>query len=47
VLPEGTAVIPANDRINAIATCPTDPNIMVGVGLSDLSADGIIVVGED
>ena len=47
VLPEATGVIPANDRLNAIATCPIDANIVVGVGLADLTADGIIVVGED
>lgn len=42
VLPEGTGSIPANDRINALATCG-DPNIIIGGGLADLSADGIIV----
>lgn len=47
VLPEGVATIPANDRINAVAACPFDANIVVGVGLADDGADGFIVVGED
>ena len=46
VLPEATGVIPANSRINAIATCPVDANIVVGVGLGT-APDGFIVVGED
>ena len=46
VLPEGTAVMPANERINAIATCSVDANIVVGVGLGT-DPDGFIVVGED
>ena len=46
VLPEATGVIPANSRINAIATCPIDANIVVGVGLGT-TPDGFIVVGED
>jgi hypothetical protein len=45
VLPESTGTIPANDRINALAVCTLDPNMVVGVGLADLSADGFIVVG--
>lgn len=47
VLPEGVGTIPANDRINAIAACPHDANIVVGVGLADDGTDGFIVVGED
>lgn len=46
ILPEGAGTIPTNDRINAIATCPIDANIVVGVGLGT-SPDGFIVVGED
>ena len=45
VLPETTTAMPANDRINALAACPEDPNLVIGVGLADLTADGIIVVG--
>jgi photosystem II stability/assembly factor-like uncharacterized protein len=44
VLPEGTGTIPANDRINAIAVCD-DPNIVIGGGLGDGAADGIMVKG--
>jgi hypothetical protein len=45
VLPETSGLIPANDRINALAVCVLDPNMVVGVGLADLSSDGFIVVG--
>jgi len=47
ILPEGSAVLTLNDRINALATCPEDPNFVVGVGLADDATDGIIVVGND
>ncbi|KPL17776.1 MAG: hypothetical protein AMJ93_14625 [Anaerolineae bacterium SM23_84] len=47
ILPEGAGTIPDNDRINRVAPCVYDANFVVGVGLSDLSADGIIVVGQD
>jgi len=47
ILPEGTGTIPANDRINALATTQYDPNFVVGVGLADNATDGIIVVGND
>lgn len=40
------STIPANDRINALAVCAEDPNFVVGVGLADLSSDGVILVGE-
>lgn len=47
IAPVGLGTLPANDRIDAIATCPTDPNIVVGGGLADLTADGFVVVGRD
>jgi photosystem II stability/assembly factor-like uncharacterized protein len=46
-IPEGTAVIPANDRVTALAACEWDPNLIVGVGLADDGADGFIVLGQD
>ena len=46
VVPERTgATIPANDRINKVAVCDGEANFVVGVGLADLSSDGIIVLG--
>jgi photosystem II stability/assembly factor-like uncharacterized protein len=45
VIPEGLATIPANDRINALAACKEDPNLVMGVGLADDASDGFIVVG--
>jgi hypothetical protein len=42
VLPEGTGSIPANDKINAVAVCD-DPNLVIGGGMGDNAADGIIV----
>lgn len=47
ILPEGAGTLPANDRINRVAPCIYDPNFVVGVGLADDGADGIIVVGQD
>ena len=47
ILPEGTGTIPANDRIGALASCIYDVNFIVGVGLADDGADGIIVRGAD
>lgn len=44
VLPEGAGSIPANDRINRLATCK-EPNVVVGGGLADNAADGILVKG--
>jgi hypothetical protein len=44
-IPEGTGSLPANDRINALATCP-DANFVIGVGLADDGSDGIIIGGE-
>ncbi len=46
-VPEGTGILPANDRINALAACEWDVNLIVGVGLADDAADGFIVLGED
>lgn len=45
VTPEKTGTIPTNDKINELGYCSFDPNFIVGVGLADLSTDGIIVVG--
>lgn len=42
VLPEGVGTITANDRINNVTTCD-DPNLVVGGGLADNAADGILV----
>lgn len=47
ILPEGTGTIPANDRINALAACIYDVNFVIGVGLADDGADGVIVRGAD
>jgi len=43
--PEATGVFPACDSINAIAATPDAPNMVVGVGLADNAADGIMVIG--
>ena len=45
VLPEGVGSLAANDRLTALTVCKNDPNLLVAVGLSDLSADGIIIRG--
>lgn len=45
VMPEGTAVLPANDRINALVACSIDADFVVGFGLADDAADGFVVVG--
>ena len=44
VLPEGTGSIPTNQRINALASCGEDVNIVYGAGLGAVT-DGIIVKG--
>jgi photosystem II stability/assembly factor-like uncharacterized protein len=44
VLPEGTGAIPANDKINSLATCK-EPNVVLGGGLADNAADGILIKG--
>ncbi|MCJ7742116.1 MAG: hypothetical protein MUO95_05445 [Methanoregula sp.] len=45
LLPEKTGTMPANDKINALAYCTSDPNFIVGGGLADVTAGGFIVVG--
>ncbi len=45
VVPEGNTSLPANDRINDVAPCDADPNIVYGGGLADDAVDGIIVKG--
>ena len=46
LLPEsGHGSMPAADRFEALAACPYDPNLVVGVGLADNGTDGILVVG--
>jgi photosystem II stability/assembly factor-like uncharacterized protein len=47
ILPESTGTLTANDRINRVAACIYDENMVVGVGLADDGADGVIVVGRD
>lgn len=46
-LPESVGTIPANDRINAVSGCYYDVNFLVGVGLADDGADGVVIVGND
>lgn len=45
VVPEGTGTLVANDKINAIAACASNPDVAVGVGLADNGSDGFIVLG--
>src|SRR3990167_10317833 len=45
VLPEGTGAIPTNDRINALAACGEDVNIVYAGGLGANATDGILVKG--
>lgn len=45
VAPEGTAVMPANVRINQLAATRDDPNVVFGSGLATGSADGILIKG--
>lgn len=47
VVPEGSGVLPANDRVNALAPCPFNSDVVVGVGLGDGGSDGYLVVGSD
>lgn len=47
VLPEGSGVLPLQDRINALATSDRNPDFVVGVGLADDGSDGVILVGTD
>ncbi len=45
VAPEGNLSLMSNDRINEIAVCVADPNIIYAGGLADDAIDGIIVKG--
>lgn len=47
VMPEGVGNLAANDRINAVAACKHNPDIVFGVGLADDGTDGFIIVGTD
>ena len=47
IMPDGAGALPLNDRINAIAACAANPDIVVGVGLADDATDGFIVSGSD
>lgn len=44
LLPETTAAFPTNQRINKLATCPYDANIIWGGGLG-IATDGVVVFG--
>lgn len=43
IIPEGSGSIPANDKINSLATCYKEANVVYGAGLADNGGDGIIV----
>lgn len=44
VLPEQAGLaIPLNDKINAIAACSEDPNLVFGAGLGDNATDGMLL----
>ena len=45
IAPEGNLSMPANDRINEIAVCESNPNVVFAGGLADDGADGIILKG--
>lgn len=45
VMPEGSGILPVNDRINALATCGDNADKVIGVGLADDASDGFIIVG--
>jgi photosystem II stability/assembly factor-like uncharacterized protein len=45
VAPEGVGTLPASDRINALAACGDDPDMVVGVGLGDNASDGFLILG--
>lgn len=47
VLPQGATTLPLTDSLVAIATCPHDPNLVVGVGTADNGTDGALILGED
>lgn len=45
VAPEGTGVVPANVRLNQLATTSDDVNVVYAAGLAVGSADGILLKG--
>lgn len=45
VWPEGTNTLPENDKINSLALCPLEVNVVVAGGLAGNAADGIIIKG--
>ena len=45
VVPEGAGTLALNDKINAIAACAANPDIVVGVGLADNGSDGFVILG--
>lgn len=45
VMPEGTATLALNDRVNALAVCG-DANVILGGGLGDDASDGYAVLGK-
>jgi photosystem II stability/assembly factor-like uncharacterized protein len=45
VAPEGTGTIPANTRINQLATSINDVNVVYGAGLASNGTDGILIKG--
>jgi len=47
LIPEGTASLPDNNRISALAACEFDPNVVVGVGLGGNGTDGFVVLCQD
>jgi len=47
VEPPSSATLTANDRINSVAACGFNPDIVYGAGLADNGSDGFIVYGTD
>lgn len=45
LLPDGTTTMPASDRLNSLALCQREVNVVYAAGLADNAADGIIVKG--
>lgn len=45
ILPEDPISFPANDKINSVAACGDDPNLVFGGGLADDALDGILLKG--
>jgi len=46
VLPEDQGSLPSNDQITALASCPWDPNVVIGVGIADDGSDGVWMRGK-